>query len=728
MKKLKLNLEYCYGIKALKTEFDFTSENVICIYAPNGLMKTSLSKTFSDLSKNETTKDRIWPDNKTKRIIKNELDQNIKPENIFVIESYNEKYRSDRISTLLANEELREEYEKIYEEINNKVSDLIEQLKPLTGLKDDKEIKEKVSDSFTHHKNKFFQSLYRIKEEVEKESSTPLSQVIYSDIFNEQVEKILQKPSFKNNIKDYIQQYDELLDKSNFFKKGVFTHDNASTIAKNLKENGFFEAEHSVFLRIEGEKKEITSTEDLEQAIEEEKKRILIDKKLKELFEKINKEIIRNKNLRKFRECLEKNKIVLTKLLNLDGLRQDLWKEYFIKSKEKFSNLLDLHNKAEKEIEKITEKAKQEQTKWNQVLNIFNRRFSVPFVVRMGNQEDVILKKEIPIIQFDFLEKSINKNGNTKKPIEEITLINILSEGEKRALYILHIIFEVEARKTLKQETLFVVDDITDSFDYKNKYAIVEYLNEIKENNNFQQIILTHNFDFYRTVSKRLQIKKENIMLADKINNEIIFKNKQNLSPFSEWKNRLSDDRSSLIASIPFIRQLAEYSGDTNSKQSLTSLLHIKEDTKKFKISKLEEIIKNVLKDIGNTKLPEPNTIVKEMIYNQAEKISNNNSEYAELNEKITLSIAIRLKSEEFMIDKINKPDLLQTITHNQTVQLIKKFKKCFPFNEENIRTLEEVNLMTPENIHLNSFMYEPIIDLSAHRLKALYLKICKMQ
>ena len=725
MKKLKLNLEYCYGIKTLKTEFDFTSDSVICVYAPNGLMKTSLSKTFSDLSKTEPTKDRIWPDNKTKRIIKNELDQNIKPENIFVIESYNEKYRSDRISTLLANEELREEYEKIYEEIDNKSSDLIEQLKPLTGLKDDKEIKEKVSDSFTHHKNKFFKSLYRIKEEVEKESSTPLSQVIYSDIFNEKVEKILQKPSFKNHIKDYIQQYDELLDKSNFFKKGIFTHDNASTIAKNLKENGFFEAEHSVFLRIEGEKREIKSTEDLEQAIEEEKERILIDKKLKESFEKINKEITKNQNLRKFRECLEKNKIVLTRLLNLDGLRQDLWKEYFIKSKEKFSDLLKLHNKAEKEIEKITKKAKQEQTKWNQVLNIFNRRFSVPFVVRMGNQEDVILKKEIPIIQFDFLEKSIN--GNTKKPIEENTLIDILSDGEKRALYILHIIFEVEARKSLNQETLFVADDIADSFDYKNKYAIVEYLNEIKENNSFQQIILTHNFDFYRTVSKRLQIKKENIILADKINNEIIFRNKQNLSPFSEWKKHLSKDHSSLIASIPFIRQLAEYSGDTNSKQSLTSLLHIKEDTENFKISKLEEIIKNVLKDIDNTKLPEPNTVVKEIIYNQAEKISNNNSEYAKLNEKITLSIAIRLKSEEFMIEKIDDTDFLQKITHNQTVQLIKKFKKCFP-NEENIRILEEVNLMTPENIHLNSFMYEPIIDLSAHHLKALYLRVCKMQ
>ncbi|AZD60972.1 hypothetical protein C4K18_2999 [Pseudomonas chlororaphis subsp. aurantiaca] len=37
---------------------------------------------------------------------------------------------------------------------------------------------------------------------------------------------------------------------------------------------------------------------------------------------------------------------------------------------------------------------------------------------------------------------------------------------------------------------------------------------------------------------------------------------------------------------------------------------------------------------------------------------------------------------------------------------------------------LSQVNLMTPENIHLNSFMYEPILDMSALHLYDLYEKI----
>lgn len=58
----------------------------------------------------------------------------------------------------------------------------------------------------------------------------------------------------------------------------------------------------------------------------------------------------------------------------------------------------------------------------------------------------------------------------------------------------------------ITQKTLFIVDDIADSFDYKNKYAIIEYLKDIGDNEIFHQIILTHNFDFHRTVSSRLDM------------------------------------------------------------------------------------------------------------------------------------------------------------------------------------------------------------------------------
>jgi hypothetical protein len=35
--------------------------------------------------------------------------------------------------------------------------------------------------------------------------------------------------------------------------------------------------------------------------------------------------------------------------------------------------------------------------------------------------------------------------------------------------------------------------------------------------------------------------------------------------------------------------------------------------------------------------------------------------------------------------------------------------------------------LMTPENLHLNSFMYEPIVDMSDEHLKRLYNDVKKL-
>ena len=55
----------------------------------------------------------------------------------------------------------------------------------------------------------------------------------------------------------------------------------------------------------------------------------------------------------------------------------------------------------------------------------------------------------------------------------------MLSTGEKKALYVLNVMFEVETRIKENRETLIIVDDIADSFDYQNKYAIIEYLKDI---------------------------------------------------------------------------------------------------------------------------------------------------------------------------------------------------------------------------------------------------------
>ena len=51
MDKMKIDWEYCYGIKSLKHEFSFSEgKHSHLIYAPNGTMKTSFAKTMKYLS------------------------------------------------------------------------------------------------------------------------------------------------------------------------------------------------------------------------------------------------------------------------------------------------------------------------------------------------------------------------------------------------------------------------------------------------------------------------------------------------------------------------------------------------------------------------------------------------------------------------------------------------------------------------------------------------------
>lgn len=300
-----------------------------------------------------------------------------------------------------------------------------------------------------------------------------LGEIIYPIIFNDKVLAVIESKAFRDKLNEYIEIYDRLISSSNFFKKGIFNHNNAADIAKNLKDNGYFKAKHSVNINVGNGKREITTEAELEEAIQQEKDRILENAALTRSFEEIDKKLTKNKDLKIFREYIEKNKIILPELENLDRFKQKLWISYLTKNIGPYKDLMEAYDEGKEIIERIVQKANEEATKWREVIDIFNRRFSVPFVVIMKNQDDVILKEEAPNIKFEF-----NDNGKAV-PVEEDDLLRVLSSGELRALYILNIIFEVEARKEAKQETLFVVDDIADSFDYKNKYAIIEYLKDI---------------------------------------------------------------------------------------------------------------------------------------------------------------------------------------------------------------------------------------------------------
>ena len=67
-------------------------------------------------------------------------------------------------------------------------------------------------------------------------------------------------------------------------------------------------------------------------------------------------------------------------------------------------------------------------------------------------------------------------------------------------------------------------------------------------------------------------------------------------------------------------------------------------------------------------------------------------------------------------------------INGNQTVKLIELYEMKCPLERENLASAEKVNLMTPENIHINSYMYEPILHMANHHLKHLYEEVHELR
>jgi len=360
------------------------------------------------------------------------------------------------------------------------------------------------------------------------------------------------------------------------------------------------------------------------------------------------------------------------------------------------------------------------------VVKKFKKRFFVPFNISIENRRSAIIGRELPNISFHF-DDGNSKPRSLKR--NELDSLEALSHGEEKALYILNIIFEIESRKRAGQKTLLVIDDIADSFDYKNKYAIVEYLKENSKEKDFFQIILTHNFDFFRTLRSRIDGEWENYLIAHKTSTGILLESivgKNIIDPFAAWKLKLKGNGKEFIASVPFIRNLIEYLGEgsgENRYEKLTSLLHIKKGIPDIEVQELHDIFNNTLnpkvqfQKIGR----QP---VKKLIYDLADSIEKDNSETINLENKIILSIAIRLVAEEFMWAKVTDST---PINGSQTGLLFDRFLKDFETKKEekgNIEVLSKVVLITPENIHLNSFMYEPILDMSDFELKQLYSEV----
>lgn len=715
MKQIHIELKNCHGIRELSSTLDFHDKRAIALYAPNGTMKTSFAKTFSDLQCGLDSTDAVFPDRTSTRKITDECGQDLSQDEVVVISSYDEELApTESTSTLLVNATLRKEYESLQVELLKARDELLKAVRGTAKTKSD--VGKLISKSITKQEDNLYVALTRIEEELKKQAGAPFAEVPYDLIFNDQVRDITSSADFGTVLADYVNKLNELLDNSTFFSRESFSYYNASNVTKSLGENKYFQASHSLTLKgTDGKDIVVTDAQQLSDLVTNEQQKITEDLALRRKLEAIRKALEKNAATRAFYEYIAGHVEMLPEFSNVELFEEKLWKSYLKANHGLYTSVVEQWRKTDEHTIQIETQAASESTQWERVIDIFNDRFFVPFRLTAKNKNKVVLGTD-PVLQlgFDFLD------GGDRKSVDKGALLEVLSNGEKKALYILNVLFEVEARKNAS--TLFVIDDLADSFDYKNKYAIIQYLHDMTNVDDFRLVVLTHNFDFFRTLNGRGIATYNNCLTAQRTSQRVELVPATGIkNPFiHDFKPHFFDDSMKRVASIPFVRNIVEYTrGDRDPGYlKLTSILHWKLDSAAITNADLDTIFNAVFGTAGSHPLPSEGVV--KLVLDQA-AIAATAPEGINFENKIVLSLAIRILAEQHMVAAINDSAFVNAIDNRQTRSLLNEYLSRGLGTPEQRKVLDSVALMTPENLHVNSFMYEPIIDMADDHLRKLH-------
>lgn len=748
MKNISMKLINCFWIKSLEHNFQFPQENdnnpkVISIYAKNWVMKTSFLKVFEKYQKNVPNEIRdniFWYPSEHNITIDWEP---ITPSQIFTLGQVDEKYQSWHIATLLIRQELKAQFENILHLKHN----LLSRLRENTGLQipsspnamEISPLEKKILADFQLPEDNFLASILQI-ELPNQEELINFDWCLYKDIFdNGTVENMISSAEFQGNISNFLQEANNIFNdpQYSYLSKGHFSFGQFQLVAKSLEENNFFYATWNA-LCLAGNNQ---NREQLNAQITQIEEVLHSTPAFVRIREKLNTTI----KWQKVISLLETIPNLVEHIQDFENFRKQLWYKYISEITDEDGNIIfnEIKTQYQDLISNVNALDDQD-TERHQALNVFNDRFHMPFQMKIANRQNVIFG-EIPVVEFEFRDEE-NWNEILKKQSE---ISDTLSQWEKRALFLLNMIFDLEKIKkdiedNPNQEVVIIVDDIADSFDYRNKYAIIEYLQEFGEIDWLYMIVLTHNYDFFRCINNRFRLTNPYTQMVKKGENwSLHIDDSYNEEPWKQWKNEIienieeNEKKKYFVALIPFVRNLIEYGkNDDNKFRTLTHLLH-------WKQQQLDGI--PATQDISFQDLV---PIYEEYLWVNIQFENADQSIYLFLEDmditwedtlenKILYAILIRLYAEQIMIREISlmNPSAVPELSQNQLGRLYRLFKNSLNTlpthlsggraRLENIqRILNKVCIMTPESIHFNSFMYEPIIDMDIVELQDLYSRL----
>ena len=711
MENISIDLYYCFGIKKFQTKLNFT-KNTVGIYASNGLMKSSLANTFLNYENLETEYKK-----EPKADIKID-NNNFNSDNSLVIETFDfdlSKIDSDLedSTNLLLNNDLKNKYDEIKKDEKEKLKKI--NIEKDSGYKTQKSFLNALEDIFNMPLHEIINA-NKDKFENPETIDEGLLKIDIKKFFVQSLKEILDDSDIKKNFSSYIEKVKSL---------GFFTEDfndiSFLRIKKTLEENMFFSVVGNKIIIVSknGEERIFNSIKEVEEFLRE---------SFNEIYQKIAEKLDGKKETEGLKEVLDKNSEILKDLEDFDSAKKKYFLYHLInKSNECLEYLSSIENN-KTQIDNLKENAKEDIANWKKVLKVFHERFSLPIQIDIDSDEklkstfegdDSIPKFKIKALKEDYKEE--------KRKMGEL---NFLSTGEKKSLHILRAIYDIEEVKKSEEDILIVLDDIVDSFDYKNKHAFLQYLKDLKNCKNLYFLILTHNFDFFRNLLNKDIFDGENQHIAKSEKGEIILEKFEKDFIKNPFKNLFNEEEKSgieIVTLIACLRSIMELKGTNGENlKKLTKMLHLQGGSNDIKFNDLESIYKE--EEGGKNLILEKeckNSIegksMYEFIIEVCKKIEDKNIKEDNLFDKIVFSIGIRLCVEKFII---NKFELKLEKIENTEKEIWQKYSDNTFWEEadENKRKIfNKARISTTDYIHINTFMYEPLIDQPAENLKELF-------
>ncbi len=738
MDKADIEIKHGYGISNFKHEFifdgneQFPRQNTNIIYAQNGVMKSSFAKSMKDYSKGDPIKDHIF--DTAGSLVMTDGTSLIAKERVFSVASFdNGEVQTQRMGNLLISEDLQDEYSKLTEAYRVAWYELMAKIKSISGVssRDDfQTILEDIVAQYGETVEATPKSLLGIikSNRSQIESSPDLVSKTKMTISGSK-DAIKFAEDNQGIIQDLMRIYEEVK-ASAAFVRGKFDSGNANVLVDAISKSGYLEVDHELTLTNNqtGKPEQVKDLAELKSKLATDLDRILdANPGLKVKFNKMIKDLstATRSDLKKMLEHSDTKDIILL-MGNSSIYKRKLWEGYLKGCLDEADAVMKAQEEIEDDLKIIYKKAEDQKTEWDKVVTKFNKRFrNLPYEIDIDNKAQVLLEAieaPRPIITY-------RKGGSFRKfktDKERDGIARLLSTGERKALYLLNVMFEIEATQKDGTPCLIVLDDVVDSFDYKNKYAFLEYIYEVATDyDNVRLIVLTHNYDFFRLLQSRLFGDKyrDKSWFAIKEENKVRLAQAEYFNLFSTMRKKSKTDKTMWLAMIPFARNLSEYKSDDHgtsaSYMPLTKCLHDLGECPT--VGELKTILGI---EIGITETPfGDDEMFHDVLLQEAERISGSTVSEINLPFNLVLSMATRILAERYMIANLTEAQVEEAKSNESyfTRRLYEISKINETIYEDELNLIDDVNLITPEHIHVNSFMYEPLLDIGFEELNQLY-------